>query len=168
MAGTNTDNRSAEDVKKTVCDMIDQLLGSGAATSTSDSSEPSGVENTKEDGKKEDEPATTTDGKNAEGGAVVAIDPKTGQILVCASNPTFDLSTYFEDYDKLLEMANSPLYNRALQAIYAPGSTYKMSTLIAGFEAQVYTADSIIVDLRRTVSSSPSLSRRVCARLSDC
>lgn len=66
MAGTNTDNRSAEDVKKTVCDMIDQLLGSGAATSTSDSSEPSTVEDTK-DG--EDEaPATATDGENAEGG----------------------------------------------------------------------------------------------------
>ena len=74
MAGTNTDNRSAEDVKKTVCDMIDQLLGSGAATSTSDSSEPSGVENTKEDGKKEDEPATTTDGKNAEGDEPKATD----------------------------------------------------------------------------------------------
>lgn len=38
MAGTNTDNKSAEDVKKTVCDMIDQLLGNGAAASTSDSS----------------------------------------------------------------------------------------------------------------------------------
>ena len=38
MAGINTDNKTAEDVKKTVCDMIDQLLGNGAAASTSDSS----------------------------------------------------------------------------------------------------------------------------------
>lgn len=38
MAGTNTDNKNAEDVKKTVCDMIDQILGNSAAASTSDSS----------------------------------------------------------------------------------------------------------------------------------
>ena len=85
-------------------------------------------------------------GKDAEGGAVVAIDPKTGQVLVCASNPTYDLSTYFENYDALMEADFNPLFNRALNGLYAPGSTYKMSTLIAGFEAQVYTADSIIVD----------------------
>ena len=85
-------------------------------------------------------------GKDAEGGAVVAIDPKTGQVLVCASNPTYDLSTYFENYDALKEADFNPLFNRALNGLYAPGSTYKMSTLIAGFEAQVYTANSIIVD----------------------
>ena len=85
-------------------------------------------------------------GKDAEGGAVVAIDPKTGQVLVCASNPTYDLSTYFENYDALMEADFNPLFNRALNGLYAPGSTYKRSTLIAGFEAQVYTANSIIVD----------------------
>lgn len=85
-------------------------------------------------------------GKDAEGGAVVAIEPKTGQVLVCASNPTYDLSTYFEKYEELKEADFNPLFNRALQGLYAPGSTYKMSTLIAGFEAQVYNAQSIIVD----------------------
>ena len=90
--------------------------------------------------------AGNTAGKDAEGGAVVAMDPKTGQILVCASNPSFDLSTYFENYDELLEAANSPLYNRALQGIYAPGSTYKMSTLIAGFQSGKYDSQSIIRD----------------------
>ena len=90
--------------------------------------------------------AGNTAGKNAEGGAVVAIDPKTGQILVCASNPTYDLSKYFEDYDALLEAANSPLYNRALQGIYAPGSAYKMSTLISGFQSGKYNSQSIIKD----------------------
>ena len=43
------------------------------------------------------------DGADAEGGAIVAIDVKTGQILVCASYPTYDLSTFFEDYDALME-----------------------------------------------------------------
>ncbi len=85
-------------------------------------------------------------GKDAEGGAVVAIDPKTGQVLVCASNPTYDLATYFENYEELKDADFNPLFNRALNGLYAPGSIYKMSTLIAGFEAQVYNAQSIIVD----------------------
>ncbi|MBE6925558.1 MAG: hypothetical protein E7461_01825 [Ruminococcaceae bacterium] len=85
-------------------------------------------------------------GKDAEGGAVVAIEPKTGQVLVCASNPTYDLSTYFENYEELKDADFNPLFNRALNGLYAPGSTYKMSTLIAGFEAQLYNAQSIIVD----------------------
>jgi len=90
--------------------------------------------------------AGETAGNAAEGGAVVAMDPKTGHILVCASNPTYDLSKYFENYDQLLEAENSPLYNRALQGIYAPGSTYKMSTLIAAFESGKYNNQSVIRD----------------------
>ena len=43
------------------------------------------------------------DGKDATGGAVVAIDVKTGQVLVCASYPTYDLSTFFTDYNSILE-----------------------------------------------------------------
>lgn len=85
-------------------------------------------------------------GKDAEGGAVVAIDPKTGQVLVCASNPSYDLATFFENYEDLKDADFNPLFNRALQGLYAPGSTYKMSTLIAGFESQVYNPQSIIVD----------------------
>ena len=69
MAGTNTDNRSAEEVKKTVCDMIDQLLGGGATASTSDSSDSSDTKDTKEgeEGNGGEEPAATTDSQ-AEGG----------------------------------------------------------------------------------------------------
>ena len=87
------------------------------------------------------------DGKDSEGGAVVAIQPGTGQILVCASNPTYDLSTYFENYKELLEADYSPLYNRALQGVYAPGSTYKISTMIAAFESSEYNAQTVIRDL---------------------
>ena len=49
------------------------------------------------------------DGHDAEGGSVVAIDVKTGQVLVCANYPTFNPITYFDDYDKLLEAEYSPL-----------------------------------------------------------
>ena len=71
------------------------------------------------------------DGSDAEGGAVVVMNVKTGQILACASYPTYDLSTFREDYNKLLETDFAPLYNRALQATYPPGSTYKMSMVVA-------------------------------------
>ena len=89
------------------------------------------------------------DGADAEGGAIVAIDVKTGQILVCASYPTYDLSTFFEDYDALMEDEYTPLYNRALQASYPPGSTYKMVTLIAAMESGVLKPGETITDLGR-------------------
>jgi len=75
------------------------------------------------------------DGSDAEGGAVVVMNVKTGQILACASYPTYNLSTFREDYSNLLETPYDPLFNRALQALYPPGSTYKMSMVIAGVHA---------------------------------
>ncbi len=74
------------------------------------------------------------DGSDAAGGAVVVMDVKTGQILACASYPTYKLATYHEDYDLLLETEHDPLFNRALQAIYPPGSTFKMVMVIAGID----------------------------------
>ena len=75
------------------------------------------------------------DGSDVEGGAVVVMDTKTGKVLACASYPTYDPSTYFQEYNNLLEQDFNPLFNRALQAQYPPGSTYKMSMVIAGIES---------------------------------
>ena len=72
------------------------------------------------------------DGSDAEGGAVVVMDVKTGQVLACASYPTYNLSTFREDFSELQNAPYAPLYNRALLATYPPGSTYKMSMVIAG------------------------------------
>lgn len=77
------------------------------------------------------------DGRDAGGAAVVAMDIKTGQVLVCASYPTFDLSTLFENYNDLLDAELQPMFNRALQATYPPGSTYKMSMTVAGIENDI-------------------------------
>ena len=60
------------------------------------------------------------DGYDAEGGSVVAINVKTGQILACANYPTYDPADYYEDYNELLETEGSPLTNRALMTIYPP------------------------------------------------
>lgn len=86
------------------------------------------------------------DGHDAEGGSVVAIDIKTGQILVCANYPTYDPTAYFKDYNELLTAEYSPLTNRALQSIYPPGSAYKMATAIAALENNIIQPDTIITD----------------------
>ena len=83
-------------------------------------------------------------GKDAKGGAVVVTKCKTGEVLACASYPTYNLATYSEDFQTLLEDDYAPLYNRALQAIYNPGSTFKMVTGIAA-------VDSLGIDPRQGI-----------------
>jgi len=77
-------------------------------------------------------------------GACVVIDPETGAVLAMASAPTYDAS----DIEKLLAEAgsnpdSSVFYNRATQALYAPGSTFKMVTLAAALEDGVSTEESV-------------------------
>ena len=86
------------------------------------------------------------DGHDAEGGSVVAIDVKTGQILICANYPTYDPSKYYEQYNELLTAEYSPLTNRALQSAYPPGSAYKMATSIAAMENGIITPETKIRD----------------------
>ena len=86
------------------------------------------------------------DGHDAEGGSVVAIDVKTGQILICANYPTYDPAKYYEDYNELLTGEYSPLTNRALQSAYPPGSAYKMVTSIAALEKGIITPETMIRD----------------------
>ena len=86
------------------------------------------------------------DGADAEGGSVVVMDVKTGQILACASYPTYNLSTFREDYSDLAQDPYAPLFNRALQATYAPGSTYKMNMVIAGINSGAISSGTMITD----------------------
>jgi len=86
------------------------------------------------------------DGHDAEGAAAVVINVKTGQVLVCASYPTYDLSSYFENYNEILETDFDPLYNRALMGAYPPGSTYKMSMVVAGIDSGLIDSTSEIYD----------------------
>ena len=87
------------------------------------------------------------DGADVEGGAVVVMNVKTGQVLACASYPTYNLATYFEDFEELKDADYAPLYNRALQATYPPGSTYKMTMVIAGIESGTITSSTQIEDM---------------------
>lgn len=63
-------------------------------------------------------------------GAVVAIDPRTGEILALVSSPSFNPNLFVTgishvDYSALRDNLDQPLYNRALQGVYPPGSTIK-------------------------------------------
>ena len=74
-------------------------------------------------------------------GAVVAIDPKTGEVLCLVSSPSYDLSLFEggiadEDFQRLNgDIQNKPLFNRAIQGGYSPGSTFKIVTSMAAAQA---------------------------------
>ena len=74
---------------------------------------------------------SSEEGMDAEGGAVVVMEVGTGKVLASGSYPTFNLATYQQDYAALEEEPYGPLYNRAVQATYYPGSVFKMVTTIA-------------------------------------
>ena len=75
------------------------------------------------------------------GAAAVMVD-MSGGVLALASYPTYDLSTYTQDYNDLLSDPAKPLLNRATQGIYAPGSTFKMVTAVAGLSEGLITPSS--------------------------
>lgn len=85
------------------------------------------------------------EGKEADAGAVVVIDVKTGDLLAAVTEPTYDLSTFLEDYDTLLNDDRNPLFNRAFQGTYAAGSIYKPAVAIAGLTEGVVTPTETIL-----------------------
>ncbi len=83
-------------------------------------------------------------GPDAFSGAAIAIDVKTGGVLAIASFPAYDPVTYTENYNELLKDKTNPLFNRALNGAYTPGSTFKPLTAIAALEEGVVTPTSTI------------------------
>jgi len=77
-------------------------------------------------------------------GAVVAIDPRNGEVLVLASKPNYDPNEFStgitrERWNEMSGGGNYPLFNRAIQAAYPPGSTLKPLTALAGLEMGAIT-----------------------------
>jgi penicillin-binding protein A len=87
------------------------------------------------------------DGLAGRKGAVVALEPKTGRVLAMASTPSYDPNN-LDKGDKFKRLAtddaNSPLVNRATQAGYPPGSTFKTVTATAALDTGKYTPDSTV------------------------
>jgi penicillin-binding protein 2 len=91
------------------------------------------------------------DGKwAADGGALIAMNPNTGEILALASNPTFNPAKYTgrvsqEELNKLnAPSANHPTLDRATAGLYPPGSTFKPVTALAALETGLITPDEYI------------------------
>ena len=79
------------------------------------------------------------EGKN---GAIIAMDPRTGEILAMVSRPTFDPNNFAVrisrgEWNKLLTDPDKPLLNKAIQAQLAPGSTFKIIMSVAGWQEGV-------------------------------
>jgi len=86
------------------------------------------------------------DGNTTRGAGAAVVEVGTGEVLALASYPTFDLSTYGTAFTALSQDPANPLFNRATQGTYAPGSTFKPCTAVAGLEEGVITTTTKIRD----------------------
>jgi peptidoglycan glycosyltransferase len=77
-------------------------------------------------------------------GAVVAIEPSSGRVRVLASNPPYDPNLVPEHLGELNNDPTSPLFNRATQGQYPPGSTFKVVTAAAGLDSGTITPETTI------------------------
>ena len=78
-------------------------------------------------------------------GSIVALDPSTGAVKVMVSIPDFDPNSIPTQFERLnRDNANSPLFNRATQARYPPGSTFKVVTAAAALDSGRYNPDSLV------------------------
>jgi penicillin-binding protein 2 len=82
-------------------------------------------------------------------GSVVAMDPNTGEILAMASHPNYDPNLFPrgitpKDWVRLMNDPSHPLYNRSIQSVYPPGSTFKIVVALAGLELGVIDPDEKI------------------------
>ncbi|WP_296246745.1 penicillin-binding protein 2 [Pseudomonas sp. UBA4194] len=84
-------------------------------------------------------------------GAIVAMDPNTGEVLAMVSQPSFDPNLFvtgigFQAYADLRDSIDRPLFNRVLRGLYPPGSTIKPAVAIAGLDSGVINAGSRVFD----------------------
>jgi penicillin-binding protein 2 len=88
----------------------------------------------------------------APAGAAVVLDPRNGQVIALASNPTYDPTAFVNGisasvYASLTATANNqPLEDRATSGLYAPGSTFKLVTATAGLQHNIIAPDTPFVD----------------------
>ncbi len=81
------------------------------------------------------------------GGAAAVVSVGTGEVLALASYPTYDLSRWDEMYDTWnKDTVGRPMFNRATDGTYAPGSTFKLCSAVAALESGIVTPSTTIVD----------------------
>lgn len=77
-------------------------------------------------------------------GSVVVLDVNTGAVKAIVSYPGYDINDYINDYESVLSAENSPIFNRALNGTYRPGSTFKPITSIAALNEGIITPSSTV------------------------
>lgn len=88
--------------------------------------------------------ATAAEALGSRAGAVVALDPTTGEVFAMVSVPTYNPGTLAEDGEALLADPSAPLLNRATQGNYPPGSTFKTVTASSALENRVMTPETMV------------------------
>ncbi len=83
-------------------------------------------------------------GTEADAGAIVVLNAKTGGLLAAATYPTYDLKDYIADYHAVASGENAPLTNRATAGEYRPGSTFKTVTATAALNEGIISPDTIV------------------------
>ena len=86
----------------------------------------------------------TTNGHDVKSGAAVVLDVKNGGVLTCASWPSYNLSEYSKNYNKLLKDPDNPLFNRALNGAFACGSTMKPGIALAALTEGTISPSSLL------------------------
>lgn len=84
------------------------------------------------------------DGEDADAGALTVLSVNGDEVLAAASYPTYDLSTFDEDYKTLSEDSLSPMFNRALEGTYAPGSTFKPGVAAAALQEGIINTGTLL------------------------
>ena len=89
--------------------------------------------------------------KEANAGAVIALDVNSGEVLAMASYPTFNPNDFvsgikYTKWKSLIENKTKPMFNRVISGSYSPGSTFKMLSALAGLDSKVVTIEEKIKD----------------------
>ena len=100
--------------------------------------------------------AAATDALAGQPGSVVAIVPSTGEVRTMVSVPTYDPNDVPDDFAQLNQQTGSPLFNRATQAGYQPGSTMKVVTATAALDSGEFDSDTVLnADSPKVISGVP-------------
>lgn len=89
--------------------------------------------------------STKAKGMDANAGAIVVLDAKSGALLAAATSPTYNINDYLTDYASVVNGENAPLTNRATHGLYRPGSTFKTVTATAALNEGFIDRNSTVV-----------------------
>lgn len=138
--GVKSDDKNIEDVAAVPGNYVVLTLDADLQRATEESLEKRITDIAKNGGSK-----TSRNGGDADSGAAVVLDVKSGAVLSCATYPTYNPATFNKDYKELVEDDANPMWNRAISGGYAPGSTFKPLVAIAALETNSVTSDEYMM-----------------------